>query len=183
MLDMGPYYLTALVNLLGPVARVTGSARITFPTRVVGSGPKEGEQITVKTPTHLAGVMDFVNGAVATVVMSFDVWGSEVPCIEVYGTKGTMSVPNPNGFGGAVRVKCAGEKEWRELEAMKGPEGGGRGIGVADMSRAIRDDGKVRASGEMAFHVLEVMEAFEKASQGGKHVRVKSSCERPEAIG
>jgi len=112
MFDMGPYYLTALVSLMGPVRRVTGSARVTFPERVITSEPKQGTTITVDTPTHIAGVMDFANDAVGTIITSFDVWAANLPPIEIHGSEGSLSVPNPNGFGGNARLRRAAETEW-----------------------------------------------------------------------
>ncbi len=138
MFDMGPYYLTALVSMLGPVRRVTGSARITSPERVIGSEPKRGQIIHVNTPTHLAGVMDFAQGAVGTLVTSFDVWGANVPRIEVYGTQGSLSVPDPNTFGGPVRLLRAGSKEWEEVPVTRPYAENSRGIGLADMATALR---------------------------------------------
>ena len=114
MLDMGPYYLTALVNLMGPISRVTGSARITFPERIITSQPKYGKRIKVEAPTHVAGVMDFANGAVGTIITTFDVWAANLPRIEIYGTEGSLVVPDPNTFGGAVMVRRAGAQEWSE---------------------------------------------------------------------
>ena len=110
MFDMGPYYLTALIALMGPVKRVTGSARITFPERVITSEPKYGTKITVDVPTHVAGIMDFESGAIGTILTSFDVWDSQLPRIEVYGTTGSMIVPDPNTFGGPVYIKRAGDQ-------------------------------------------------------------------------
>ena len=108
MFDMGPYYLTALVNLVGPIRRVTSMARITFPERLITSEPKKGKKIIVETPTHIAGIMEFANGAIGTITTSFDVYGGRLPRIEIYGTKGTLAVPDPNGFGGEVWVRLAG---------------------------------------------------------------------------
>src|SRR5262249_39386971 len=116
MFDMGPYYLTALVSLLGPVKRVTGSARITFAERTITSQPKHGEVIKVEVPTHVAGVLDFASGTIATIVTSFDVWSAEVPRIEIYGTHGTLSLPDPNTFGGPVRLRKSGEKDWTDVQ-------------------------------------------------------------------
>ncbi len=182
MFDMGPYYLTALVNLMGPVRRVTGSARITFPTRTIGSQPMRGKKIRVRTPTHIAGVMDFASGAVGTIVTSFDVWAAELPRIEIYGTEGTLSVPDPNTFGGPVRLRRAGEKDWREVRLTHGYAENSRGLGVADLARAIRTGRAPRAGGEVALHVLEVMHAFGSASKSGRHVPVKSTPARPRAL-
>ncbi|HEU5369624.1 MAG TPA: Gfo/Idh/MocA family oxidoreductase, partial [Ktedonobacterales bacterium] len=102
MLDMGPYYLTALVALLGPIRRVTGSARITFPERTIASAARYGQTINVETPTHIAGVLDFASGVIGTIITSFDVWSSRLPRIEIYGTRGSLGVPDPNTFGGPV---------------------------------------------------------------------------------
>ena len=113
--DMGPYYFTALAALLGPAQRVSGSVKRTFPFRTIGSGPKEGETIGVEVPTHAAGTIDFAIGAVATFVMSFDVWHAELPRIEIYGSDGTLSVPDPNTFGGPVRIRGATDTEWQDV--------------------------------------------------------------------
>ena len=132
MFDMGPYYLTALVALIGPIRRVTGSARVTFPERTISSAPKYGEQIAVDVPTHVAGILDFESGAIGTLVTSFDVWAHQLPNIEIYGTEGSLRVPDPNGFGGPVSVRRAGAKEWTEMPLTHGFAENSRGIGVAD---------------------------------------------------
>jgi len=182
MFDMGPYYLTALVSLMGPVKRVTGSARVTFPQRTVTSKPKYGTKITVDVPTHVAGVMDFASGAVGTIITSFDVWAANLPRIEIYGTEGSMSVPDPNGFGGPVRIFRPGQKEWVEMPLTHNYAENSRGIGVADMAYALRSGRPHRANGELAFHVLDVMHAFHDASAGGRHVEVQSTCHRPAPL-
>ena len=120
MFDMGPYYLTALISLMGPIKRVTGSARITFPERLITSEPKYGTKISVDVPTHVAGIMDFESGAIGTILTSFDVWGSQLPRIEVYGTTGSMIVPDPNTFGGPVLIKRAWDKDWIEMPLSHG---------------------------------------------------------------
>jgi predicted dehydrogenase len=181
MFDMGPYYLTALVNLIGPIKRVSGSTKITFPERVIGSEPKKGQVIKVDVPTHVAGLMEFENGAIGTIITSFDVWAAELPRIEIYGTKGTLSVPDPNGFGGPVRVFLPNEG-WKEVPLTHGYAENSRGIGVADMAYAIRSGRKHRANGELAYHVLDVMHAFHDASDLGKWVDLESTCERPAAL-
>ncbi len=182
MFDMGPYYLTALISLLGPMKRVTGSTRITFPERTITSAPKFGTQVTVDTPTHIAGVMDFANGAIGTITTSFDVWASELPRIEIYGTEGSMSVPDPNGFGGPVRVRRKDSGEWREMPLSHGFAENSRGIGVADMAYAIRSGRPHRANGQLAYHVLEAMHGFHDASDQGRHYEMKSTCERPAPL-
>jgi predicted dehydrogenase len=182
MFDMGPYYLTALVSLLGPVKRATGSARITFPERTITSDPKKGQTIKVEIPTHIAGVLDFASGAVATLVTSFDVWHHRTPIIEIYGSEGSMSVPDPNGFGGPVLVRKAGDKEWKEMPLTHGNAKNGRGLGVAEIGRALATGRKHRASGELTYHVLDIMHAFHDASRDGKHVTLASTCERPAPL-
>lgn len=182
MFDMGPYYLTALVSLLGPVRRVTGSTRITFPERTVTSQPKHGTTITVDVPTHIAGVVDFASGAVATLVTSFDVWSAQVPKIEIYGTEGSLSVPDPNSFGGPVLLRKAGEKEWTDVPLTHGFAGNSRGIGAADIAAALETGRPHRASVEMAYHVLDIMWGFHDASDQGKHISLTSTCERPAPL-
>src|SRR5579862_9056442 len=120
MLDMGPYYLTALVNLMGPVKRISGSTRITFPLRTIRSEPKRGEVVEVETPTHIAGIMDFANGAIGEITTSFDVWHSKLPCISIYGTEGSMIVPDPNGFGGEILVRGKADTDWKSMPLTHG---------------------------------------------------------------
>jgi predicted dehydrogenase len=182
MFDMGPYYLTALVNLLGPVRRVTGSTRITFPERLITSQPNYGTKIKVNTPTHIAGIMDFASGAVGTITTSFDVWTAQLPCIEIYGTEGTLSVPDPNGFGGPVRLWRLGASQWSEVPLTHGYADNARGIGVADMACALRSGRPHRANGQLAYHVLDIMHAFHDASREGKHVELASTCARPAPL-
>lgn len=182
MFDMGPYYLTALINLFGPIRRISGSARVTFPERTITSEPKYGTIIHVNTPTHIAGTMDFANGAVGTIVTSFDVWAHTLPCIEVHGTTGSMSVPDPNGFGGSVRVRRAGDNEWREVPHSHGYAENSRGVGVADMAAALRTGRAARAGGELTYHVLDAMHAFLDSSSAGKHIKLASKCARPAAL-
>ena len=181
MLDMGPYYITALIHLLGPVTRVTGSSKTTFPQRTITSQPKHGEIIDVDVTTHLAGVLEFAAGAVATVVMSFDVWAHNLPRIEIYGSEGSMVVPDPNTFRGPVLLRRAAAEEWSEVPLSHSTDVE-RGIGVADMASAIRNGRAHRASGELAMHALEVMLAVDEASASGRHVTIESSVARPELL-
>jgi len=182
MFDMGPYYLTALVNLLGPVRRVSGATRITFPERTITSEPKCGTRITVETPTHIAGSLEFANGAIGTMIMSFDVWAHSLPGLEIYGTTGSLSVPDPNGFGGPVRVRRAGADDWAEVPLSHGFAENSRGIGVADMAYALRTGRPHRANGALTYHVLDIMHAFLDSSDAGKHVTLESACERPAPL-
>ncbi len=174
MFDMGPYYLTALVSLIGPVKRVTGSARITFPERTITSQPKNGTKITVDVPTHVAGVLDFENGAIGTIITSFDVWSHRMPNIEIYGTEGSLGVPDPNGFGGPVLLRRAGEKDWSEAPLSHIYNENSRGLGVADMACALSSGREARASGELTYHVLDIMHAVHDASREGKHIELTS---------
>ncbi|MBB6735202.1 Gfo/Idh/MocA family protein [Cohnella zeiphila] len=180
MFDMGPYYLTALVSLLGPIRRVTGSAVITHSERTIGSGKKQGQKIPVEIPTHISGVLDFADGAVATLITSFDApAGTSMPNIEIQGTEGTLIVPDPNTFGGVVRLRKAGSQEWQEIALTHGNTDNNRGIGVADLAAAIAEEREHRAHGDMAYHVLEAMHGFHDASREGKHYEMKSTCARP----
>lgn len=180
LFDMGPYYLTALIALLGPIVRVTSSAQISFPERVIGSERKRGQVIQVGTPTHISGVLDFAGGAVATLVTSFDVWATTLPRIEIYGSEGTLSCPDPNTFDGPVRLWRAETRQWEDVPLVEGRSEQSRGLGVADMAAAIRASRPHRASGEMAYHVLDVMHALLESSQKGRHVELDSTCVRPE---
>jgi predicted dehydrogenase len=181
MFDMGPYYLTALVNLIGPIKRVTGSSRTTFPERTITSQPKYGKKIEVEVTTHIAGTIDFANGAVGTTIMSFDVWAHHLPLIEIYGTEGSLRVPDPNGFGGPVVIRRAGAKEWTEVPLTHSGEVG-RGIGVADMAYALTSGRPHRVSGQLAYHILDVMQAFDEASTSGRHVKIRSKVNRPAPL-
>jgi predicted dehydrogenase len=181
LFDMGPYYLTALVSLLGPARRVTGSATISTPERLITSQPHYGQKIQVEVPTHVAGVIDFANGAVASIITSFDVWDSNLPHIEIYGTEGTLSVPDPNTFTGPVKIKRAGADAWSEVPLTHNA-GVGRGIGVADMAYGIMNGRPHRASGELAYHVLDIMHAIIDASECDRHVMVDSICVQPTPL-
>ena len=183
MFDMGPYYLSALVNLLGPVRRVTGAANITFPERTITSEPKRGRKIKVEVPTHVVGVLEFLDGAVGTIITSFDVWHANLPFIEVYGTIGSLDLPDPNCFGGAVRLRAADDDAWRDVPLEFGLVENERGLGLADMARAVSLGGQHRASGELALHVLETMHAIHDAAREGRHIELQTVCERPAPLG
>jgi predicted dehydrogenase len=182
MFDMGPYYLTALISMLGPVRRVSGSTRITFPERTITSQPKYGQTIKVNTPTHIAGTMDFASGAIGTIITSFDVWSHSLPRIEIYGTEGTLMVPDPNTFGGPVKIQSAKNSGWEEVPLTHAYAENSRGIGLTDMAHAIHSDRQHRANGELAYHVLDIMEAFHDSSREEKHITLTSSCQRPEPL-
>ena len=180
MFDMGPYYLSALITLLGPVARVTGSHRRTFEQREITSSPKSGQMIDVEVSTHVAGVLDFASGAIGTIITSFDVQGSTLPRIEVYGSEATLCVPDPNLFDGPVSLIEAGGEPPTNLPAVF--PAGSRGLGVAEMAWAVRNGRQPRAPGALAYHVLDVMHAIHEASDRGEHVDIEAGCERPAAM-
>ena len=182
LFDMAPYYLTALISLLGPVQRVTGSARMSFPERTILSQPRAGEQIPVEVATHLAAVLDFAAGPIATLVTSFDVWAHETPLLEVYGSEGTLSLPDPNKFGGPLRIRRMGDEDWREVPITRPWTDNARGLGLADMAACLRAGVPHRASGELTYHVLEIMHAVETASRTGAHVTIESSVPRPTPL-
>ncbi|MDD9271182.1 Gfo/Idh/MocA family protein [Paenibacillus sp. GCM10023248] len=181
MFDMGPYYLTALVALLGPIRRVTGSTGVSFPERTIKSEKKRGQKITVETPTHIAGVLDFHSGAIATLVTSFDIMGgTQLPNIEIYGSHGSLRVPDPNTFGGQVMIRKNGS-DWEPIPLSHGYKDNSRGLGVAAMAQALITGEREahRANGDLAYHVLEAMHGFHDASDTGQHYVMKSSCEKP----
>jgi predicted dehydrogenase len=186
LFDVGPYYLTALLDLLGPVRRVTASGRILFPERTVQRGPKRGEIIPVLTDTYVAGVLEFAQGAISTLVTIFGVWGADLPPIQVYGSEGVLGLPDPNTFGGPVRIRVhADDQGWRELPlGYQHTEGcrDCRGLGVVEMVLAIRAGRQPRASGELAFHVLDVMQGMAESAREGRHMDVRSTCERPRPL-
>ncbi len=182
MFDMGPYYLTALVNLLGPVRSVMGCNRMTFRTRTMTSQHKYGKVIPVEIPTHVNAMLEFVNGAIGNVTMSFDVWASSHPLIEIYGTEGSMSVPDPNGFGGQILVHRAGQSGWTQMPFSHIYAENGRGIGLADMAAGILKGRPHRANGDLAFHVLDIMQAVHESSDHGVAIPLTSTVERPEPL-
>ncbi len=183
MFDMGPYYLTSLIALLGPIERVTSSAKISFPERMITSQPKYGQMIQVKTPTHIAGVIDFKQGAVATIITSFDIKAlTRLPHIEIYGSEGTLRVPDPNTFGGTIELLRSGADEWEVVPLASAYTENSRGLGVADMAFTLRTGKPHRASGRLAYHVLEAMHGFHDASTSGKHYYMTSTCERPAPL-
>ncbi len=182
LFDMGPYYLTALIALLGPIRRVGGMARISFPERTIGSEPKRGQTIDVNTPTHVASTLEFAGGPIATMITSFDVWSHGLPRIEIYGSEGSLSVPDPNTFRGPVRLRRAGETEWTEVSLTHGYTENNRGIGVADLAHALRSGRPPRASGELAYHVLDTMQAILDSAREGRHIELASTCDRPAPL-
>ena len=181
LFDMGPYYLTTLVNLMGPVKRVSASATKTFPERIATSEALMGQVLPVEVNTHIAGTLEFENGAIATVITSFDVWASHLPRIEIHGEDGSLSVPDPNRFDGVVQAWHSDDKVWRDIQ-LSHTTNIGRGAGVADMAYAIQSGRPHRASGALAFHVLDIMQALEEAAAQGKHIDINSTLDIPLAV-
>jgi len=182
MLDVGPYYVTALLSLFGPARRVAASTSARLPERVVGSGPLEGQKISVETPTHYAGVVDYAGGPTATFIVSFDTPHGRTG-IEIFGTEGSLAIPDPNVFDApVVRRTRVGTELREETMPVEHVTGAGRGIGVADLADAIRTNRPHRASAEQALHALETMTAFQRSSESGAHVTLETTCERPEPL-
>lgn len=177
MFDMGPYYLTAMTMLLGPTRRVSGTTRITRAQRPITSEPKYGTMMNVEIPTYVTGLLDFSSGPVGTIQTTFDVNRANTPIIEIYGTHGTLSVPDPNSFGGPVKVSRNGG-DFHEVPMLFGYQDNFRGVGVADMCNAIRSGRAHRASGELTYHVLDLMHSFHDSSNEGRHIEMQSTCER-----
>ncbi|WP_323014733.1 Gfo/Idh/MocA family oxidoreductase [Devosia sp.] len=183
VLDMGPYYITDLVNLLGPVTQVSAMASRLRSARVVGSEPKRGQRMDVKVDTHVTGALGFANGAIVQVGLSFDVAAHRHLPLEIYGTEASLVVPDPNFFGGAVQLRRIGEKDWNEVPVTHPyADGNYRSLGVADMAAAILENRPHRANGDLALHVLEVMEAFEIAAREGRTIAIQTPVERPAPL-
>ena len=182
LFDMGPYYLTALVSLLGPVKRVSGSSRVTFTERTIGSPPKKGEKIKVEIPTHITGLLEFTTGVIGTIITSFDVWGHTLPHIEIYGSQGTLFLPDPNTFGGPVGVLQSGAAKRKEIPLMPGYANNSRGLGVVDMATAIQSSRMHRANEQLANHVLDIMLAILESASIGQHLSLASSCSLPAPL-
>ncbi|MDX1522053.1 MAG: Gfo/Idh/MocA family oxidoreductase [Anaerolineae bacterium] len=181
MFDMGPYYLTALIHLLGPVERGAGATPHSFGERGANNQAPQGEHIPVEVPTYVTGLLNFQSGPIATLVTTFDGWYTNVPNIEIYGSEGTLHVPDPNHFQGPVRLRRAGDDQWLEVPLTHAFDMR-RGIGVADLAYGLVYDRPHRPSGELAYHVLDVMHAIEDSSQTGRHIAIESRCERPAAL-
>lgn len=177
MLDMGPYYLTSLFHLLGPVARVSGASSRPKTMRRIGSGPREGEEIPVEIDTHVTGVLEHVGGALSTVTFSFDGAATDAAPIEVHGEIGSLSVPDPNHFSGQVRLRRPREKEWMPVATRAGYENGGRGVGLLDFVA-----GGSRADGAIALHVLEIMTSLMESARAGRRIELTTTAERPSIV-
>ena len=185
-LDMGPYYIAALVNLLGPVSSVFSQSRVGAAIRPVHTPGRTVEEIRVEIPTHCSAVLTFESGTIGTVMMSFDVWNHELPHIELYGTLGTLSVPDPDRYDDHVRLRRHADEAWQPLEPAITPLTAGmpddqlplRGPGVSDLAAALSGQPQ-RCSAEFALHVLEVLETI--AIGDGTLHQMTTTCVRPES--
>ncbi|AKO99110.1 putative GFO/IDH/MocA dehydrogenase (plasmid) [Marinovum algicola DG 898] len=181
MMDMGPYYITALLNLLGPIARVTALGTRARDSREIATGPRAGAQVPVEVDTHLAGVLEFAQGALVQIATSFDVRAHRHEPLELYGTEGSMTIPDPNRFDGTVELFETGE--WRDQPMRHGHgDGNYRGLGLAQMAEAIGSGRPHCASGDLALHALEVMEAMHRAAQEGRAIEITTRCARPAPL-
>lgn len=160
MFDMGPYYLTAMVNMLGPVRSVAGMTGMALEERTITNKWENGKKIKVEVPTHVSGLMNFESGVIGTVIMSFDTYASKLPRIEVHGTEGSLLVPDPNSFGGPVYIKKASDGDWGEVAIERPYSENSRGLGISDMAEAVATGRRHRAHGDISLHVLELMHGF-----------------------
>lgn len=200
LLDLGPYYLTAMISLLGPVKRSCGFAKRTFNKRMIESQPRHGEMMTVEVDTHVCGMLEFSNGVVGSLMVSFDVWDSQLPRMEIYGEEGTICLADPdpvdgtNIFGGDVLYKTRETARWNYKPRVQGLENwdvaenshgfneNSRGLGLLDMAYAVRDKRPLRANGEMAFHVFDIMMGILESSKSGEYSVLKSTCAVPSPL-
>jgi predicted dehydrogenase len=181
LLDMGPYYVSALVTLLGPVVSVIGAASHTRNERTIGSGPRAGETVPVNIDSHVTGVLVHASGALSTLFMSFDAVKSKSPNIEIHGERGSLVVPDPNHFDGDVQLFALGAEDWQTLPVSAGYVDSGRGFGIADLA-ATPPGSEPRAGGQLAYHALEVMESVLASAKSGTAVQIQSTAARPAAV-
>ena len=181
LLDIGPYYVTALVAMLGPIGSVTAIGRGIGSERLIGAGPLAGATVVADVPTTVIGTLAFESGVVGSLTASFDVVASQMPHLEIHGTAGSLILGDPNRFDGEVRYRALGAGEW-ETVAPRFDTTVGRGIGLADMVDAIRSGLPHAANGDLAFHVLDVLLALEEATMSGRTETVASRVDRPALL-
>lgn len=194
ILDLGPYYIANLINLIGPVKRVGGMTSMASPTRTITSEPRNGEIIPVKTPTTIQAMLEFVNGATVTLTASWDVWSHRHANMELYGTDGSLYVPDPNFFGGVVEASGR-DKDIKPLEAWEHPFGkinqenpnGARAnyrtAGLADMVSALIEGRDARCSLDRTLHGVDVMTSILKSGEEGRFIDLTTTCTQPAALG
>ena len=190
ILDLGPYYICNLVQLLGPVQKVTSFTGMASDTRTIQNGPRNGETVPVETPTTIHSVLSFESGAIITLLASWDVWASNHPIMELYGSEGTMDVPDPNFFGGILTVtERRGdpvEKSWDHpfsVPNFEETQANYRGAALADMALAIAEGRPHRCNDEFATHVVEVMTAILEAGETGTVMTMTTTCSKPDVLG
>ncbi|EJJ31502.1 Gfo/Idh/MocA family protein [Rhizobium sp. CF142] len=195
VLDLGPYYISALVQLLGPIRQVQAVGSIGNTERIVtAEGPMKGRSIKVETFTTLNALLSFHSGVDIPFLASWDVWSSDLRPIELHGAEGSLRVPDPNGFGGVVAY-CGRGGDFTEIDTSGMPFGADnrlwngqlpyscyRGLGMADMASSLKWGVAHRCSAELGFHTLEVLLALEEAARSHRAVIVSSTCERPEIL-
>lgn len=179
MFDMGPYYITALVHLLGPVKAICAMTSMPRSERLATCKEQFGKMLPVEIPTHYSGSLLFESGAVVSMTISFDVASHTHSPIEIYGSAGSLGVPDPNTFGGPVSLRRSGATDWKEIPFAFGYQENSRSIGVADMAHAIRSGRPHRCDASLALHALEVMHAFETAHIGRCWTEIHSPCIQP----
>ena len=193
MLDMGPYYITCLINLLGPVKRVAALANTARKRRIISSAPRQGGMITVKTPTNIHALLDFTSGALVTLSTSWDVFAHRHGNMELYGSGGALLLPDPNWFGGEVLMAGTDTivkplPPWDHPfgvsnDAVHGDHANYRTAGLADMAQAIRARRDIRCGIERPLHALDVMMSIMASAASGKFVDLKTICTRPRPLG
>ncbi|QIG39559.1 Gfo/Idh/MocA family oxidoreductase [Microbacterium sp. 4R-513] len=181
LLDMGPYYVTALVQLLGPVESVFGAGSRLRSERIIGGGARAGEAVPVAVDSHVTGILEHTSGALSTITTTFDGTATKAPPIEVHGENGSLGVPDPNHFDGEVSLHELGGTGWAPVSPRAGVPGGARGIGLLDLLRAP-DGVAPRASGEMALHALEIMTGLLDSAASGSRVTLTTTVERPPLV-
>jgi predicted dehydrogenase len=180
MFDMGPYYIHALVTLLGPVSGIVGRTSKAFEERTITSAERFGEKIRVDVPTTATALLDFESGASGLIMTSFDyIGGTSHAPIEIYGSEGTLVVPDPNTFGGPIRIRRKGEAEFSTLPLLFGYSDNSRGLGLSDIADAIENRRPPRAGADLALHALELMEALHLSANAGTRYSMRHSCDRP----
>ncbi|WP_247046149.1 Gfo/Idh/MocA family protein [Arthrobacter rhizosphaerae] len=180
LFDMGPYYLTTLIQAFGSIRKVAAVGSKAKDVRVIGSGPKAGAEFTVEVPTHVSAMAQFANGASSHSVFSFESPRVRTGFVEITGTEATISLPDPNHFDGDVRIWKPGNEDWTTVPAT-GPASG-RGMGVLDMARSLRAGVQHRATGALAYHVLDTMVSITESMETGAFVDVESSAQASEAL-
>lgn len=182
LLDMGPYYLTVLVNLLGRVKKVTGMAKKSFLKRTITSEPRYGDTIDVEIDTYVKGIMEFENGIIGSIFTTFDVHNSQTPYIEIYGSEGTLELPDPDCFGGEIRLFKKGADSYTIIPTEFPYTENCRGLGVADMAKGIKTGREIRANGNQGLHVLEIMCEIIRSSEEQRFIEIESAYSKPRIM-